>query len=253
MTIPTDVRHDCWLMFSRAFLTPMDNALASAVRETLADDLDDLYAELELPAREDLDLLRRSLAKLPDNAALLLHYSRLFLAPPVPARLNLCHYLDGNPNGASRDALDLLFAHHSIEKAETFKDQPDHLSAILELMALLATTNHEEETWLAEGFLRPALQHLAASIAEVESDSPYLVLCRLLQMSCDAVLGVAKESAETSPNKRHDTTIGVWRHCDGCGKPYAREKEIQIMAKALAQQGLPSTHLNTCPDCRALS
>ena len=49
---------------------------------------------------------------------------------------------------------------------------------------------------------------------------------------------------------RADLSLGVWRHCEICGKPFAREKEIQIMIKALAQANLPSDFLTTCPDCR---
>ena len=45
--------------------------------------------------------------------------------------------------------------------------------------------------------------------------------------------------------------LGVWRECKSCGKPYAREKELQIMAKALQVQGLPAAHLDLCMDCRA--
>lgn len=51
-------------------------------------------------------------------------------------------------------------------------------------------------------------------------------------------------------SRRHNTSLGVWRHCQACDKPFAREKEIQIMARALEQAGLPTGHLGLCPACR---
>lgn len=249
-----DTRRDFWLTLARAFLPPIDETLAVAVRDTLADDLDDLCREWGLDTGRDIQALRCSLAGLPSDAdSLLRHYSRLFMAPPMLVRLNLCQYLDGSSSGASRDALDMLLARHGVEKADTFKDQPDHISTLLELMALLSSEHHEEETWLAEHFLRPALPQLASAINAAAPESPYHALVTLLQTATDALVGPIPDTSGSPANKRHDKNIGVWRHCDRCGRPYAREKELKIMAKALAEHGLPADHLTVCVDCRGLS
>jgi hypothetical protein len=94
-----------------------------------------------------------------------------------------------------------------------------------------------------------AMPILAARLAQVAPDSPYTALAAFAAKA----VGRHRRAADfvpDKPNRRHDVTRGVWRHCGECGKPYAREKEIAIMTLALRKAGLPADHLARCPDCR---
>lgn len=246
-----DLERDLCLTLARALLPPMDPTMARAFRTELADDLAELAEGLGLQADDHLAALRRCLGDLPTDDALLVHYSELFLPPNIAARLNLCLYLDGSVSGGSRDALDTWYARHGLIPRADFHDLPDHLAMLLEFLAVLEA--EEDRAAFARGFLLPALPRLAADIAAFAAHSPYLPLVRLLAAALGHYAATA-DAAATARNerraRRQDTELGLWRHCQTCGKPFAREKELAIMAKALAQQGLPIAHLDTCPDCR---
>ena len=207
--------------------------------------------------RDRLDGLRRSLARFGSDQDILVHYSGLFLAPPVKARLNLCNYLDGRSNGASFYELELAYAHHGIAPADNFPDLPDHISMQLEFLSMLCGSQDTlpEAALFAHRFLLPAMVRLAQAIAhEAESDSPYLHLSKLAEDALRALaesVAFSGSPAKVGPLKyRHDSQKGVWRHCKSCEKPFAREKEIAVMTKALSENGLPWEHLELCPDCR---
>ena len=249
---------ELWTILAQAFLPPTAPAVAQAFRQFLADDLDEL-AEVLCLERGDIDALRASVGCFSDNQTLLIHYSSLFLAPPVKARLNLCHYLDGGPSGASLDELELAYAHHGIAPAGHFHDLPDHISIQLEFLAVLCGREDSlpDAALFARRFLMPAISRLANAIAEeADGNSPYLHLARLAQSALVplAERAVISKMDKVAPSKyRHDSQKGVWRHCKRCEKPFAREKEIAVMAKALAENLLPSDHLEVCPDCRDVS
>lgn len=257
--LEVNLMSELWTILARAFLPPTAPAVAGAFCQFLADDLDELVQTLALP-RDDIEALRASLAAFADNQALLIHYSGLFLAPPVKARLNLCHYLDGGANGASLDEMELAYAHHGIAPSADFHDLPDHLSMQLEFLAVLCGTEDTlpEAALFARRFLVPAVARLGHDIAEnTDGDSPYLHLSKLalsaLRPLADRAV-VSGEAVSARPLKyRHDSEKGVWRHCKRCEKPFAREKELAVMAKALTENLLPSEHLAFCPDCRDAS
>ena len=94
--------------------------------------------------------------------------------------------------------------------------------------------------------------YLIARVKKPFTASRYMPL---VQIAAKAIASHAdtNENAETTKrgrNRRHDTSLGVWRLCKSCEKPFAREKEIQIMTGALEQAGLPAEYLSLCPDCR---
>lgn len=243
---------ELWLTLARAALPPIEADIADAFLNWLPDDLDDLFCCADLDAAGTIDRLEVSLAAVPDAEALLLHYSDLFLAPPAKARLNLSFYLDGALNGVSQDAIEVLMTKYGVTKDEGFRDLPDHLSAVLELMALLTGVQDSapDQTELAQRILLPALPRLRADIAAHAPDSPYLHLVDLV-LAALAPFGLPQENG--APGKpRYDKSLerGIWRHCSQCDQPYAREKELLIMARALEENGLPTDHLKVCPDCR---
>jgi TorA maturation chaperone TorD len=242
-----------WLALSRAFLPPTDHEIAAAFLESLPGELEALCETCGVDALADIGNLAESLDLLGNADALLVHYSGLFLPPSARASLNMALHLDGSLNGAAMDAIEAAMARHGVGKAEGFRDLPDHLAVLLETLALISAekVSPGETAAFARAFLLPALPRLAAQIAKQEDDSPWLHLARIAQASLTPyALPEERNRRRERAEKRADTELGVWRECKSCGKPYAREKEIRIMAKALDEQGLPSAHLDLCMDCR---
>jgi TorA maturation chaperone TorD len=244
-----------WLALSRAFLPPTGREVAAAFLESLPGELEELCEACGVEALADIGALACSLDLIGDPDALLVHYSGLFLPPSARASLNLATHLDGSLNGAAMDAIEAAMARHGVGKAESFRDMPDHLAVLLEVLALISaekvSPGDTAAAAFARAFLLPALPRLAAQIAAHEADSPWLHLVRIALASlAPYALPEERDRRRERAEKRADTELGLWRECRSCGKPYAREKEIRIMAKALEAQGLPSAHLELCMDCR---
>lgn len=251
---PATVRTDMWLTLARAFQAPTAPALAGALLNLLADDLADFSAEAGFAAEEELTALRDASTRIGSATALLVQYSRLFLSPPTPAHLNIGVYLDGAVNGPALDAMEVWRAHYGIAQRQDTLGLPDQLPVQLEFIAYLAS--HDDEEALGEyvsGFLAPALSRIIAALDGAGcADTFYRALLAYTQQSIAPLTRNATQDVRAERRKhRHDINIGVWRHCDQCHKPYAREKEIQIMTKALTEAGLPADHLAVCPDCRS--
>lgn len=242
-----------WLALSRAFLPPTDREVATAFLESLPGELEELCEACGIDALPAIGDLAESLDLLGSADALLVHYSGLFLPPSARASLNLAIHLDGSLNGAAMDAIEDAMARQGIGKAEGFHDMPDHLAALLEVLALICAekVSAAETAAFARAFLLPALPRLEAQIAGHEDDSPWLHLVRIAQEAlAPYALPEERNRRRERAEKRADTELGVWHACKACGKPYAREKEIRIMTKALEEQGLPAEHLELCMDCR---
>ncbi|GAB4443155.1 MAG: hypothetical protein OHK0026_09720 [Rhodocyclaceae bacterium] len=251
---PNPAAAELWLTLSQAFLPPREAAVARALRTGLADDLADLAAELGIEAAGPLAAFRESIDALGDDAELLVHYSSLFLSPPVAAHINLGFHLDGSLHGPTQDALDAWLAHHGVQRSERFRDLPDHLAALLEFLAMLAAQPgaDDEPARFAQCFLIPALPGLCREI-ETAGDSPYLHLARFTLAALRSATPEVRagEPAAKKRNRRSfDPAKGALRYCKACGRPFAREKEIRLLTAALAERGLPAGHLDTCPDCR---
>jgi TorA maturation chaperone TorD len=242
-----------WLTLSRAFLPPTDREIATAFLESLAAELEELCEAAGIEALPDIGALAESLDLIGSSDALLVHYSSLFLPPSAQASLNLAIHLDGSLNGSAMDALEDAMARLGVGKAEGFRDMPDHLAVLLEVLALISAekVSPGETAAFARTFLLPVLPKLEAQIAGNEDDSPWLHLARIVRATlAPYVLPKERDRRSERAEKRADTELGVWRACKSCGQPYAREKELRIMAKALEEQGLPSAHLDLCMDCR---
>lgn len=246
-------RAELWLTLAKAFLAPAPAPVAAAMREALAGDLGELAGLCGIELGPRCESLRSAFDHIPDDAALLVHYSGLFLVPPVKARLNLGYYLDGSLNGPAHNALGSWHAAYGVARLDDFHDLADHLAALLEFLALLEAD--ERGPGIAAEFagtlVLPALPHLAADIREAgHGDSPYLHLVDIVEH-----IGLAfypQPDAISGRLPRH------WRkrewddtcHCQRCGSPIAREKELAVIAKALKESGLPAEHLSFCPECR---
>jgi TorA maturation chaperone TorD len=244
-----------WLTLANAFLPPKRAEIAAAFRSALADDLEELAAALGLDLAAEIAQLRKAVALLDDDLALLVDYSHLFLQPPLPASLNLALYVDGALNGPCLDALENAYRKIGVAKREDLHDLPDHAAVQMETLAVLFGETEPTMTpaEFANVCLVGALPRLAEAVTKHAPDSPYAALARIAAGAIRAFRVEPDRDAQHRRKRaagRADLSLGVWRHCEICGKPFAREKEIQIMIKALAQANLPSDFLTTCPDCR---
>jgi TorA maturation chaperone TorD len=236
-------------------MPPKRPEVATTFRNGLADDLAELADELSLDIGADVAALRAQTAQFPDDQALLIDYSQLFLQPPLPATLNLGLYVDGALNGPCLDVLENAYRKIGIARRADLHDLSDHAVMQMETLAVLFGETEPALTpaEFANLCLVGALPRLAAAIGATVPDSPYASLARI---AAHAIHAFALEPDKAAQHRRRraegraDTSLGVWRHCQACGKPFAREKEIQIMAKALEQAKLPSDFLTSCPDCR---
>ncbi|MEW5781811.1 MAG: molecular chaperone TorD family protein [Pseudomonadota bacterium] len=250
-----EIQQTFWLTLANAFLPPQRPEVAEAFRTVLVDDLEELCTSLGIEAQPELEAFRHSVSRIPGNLELLVDYSHLFLQPPIPAKLNLGVYIDGALNGPCLDAIENAYRLVGIVKRDSLKDLSDHLSMQLETLAVLYGETEPALTpeQFANVCLVGALPRLTAAIEAESPDSPYTPLARI---ASKAIAELAAEPDKWALHRRRhaerraDTRLGVWRHCKTCGKPFAREKEIGIMAKALTGAGLPIDHLDHCPDCR---
>ena len=244
-----------WLTLANAFMAPMREEQFLAFKQFLAEDLAEMCDELGIDVSPDLCELSARLRDFDTPQDLLVDYSHLFLQPPIPATLNLGRYVDGSINGPCLDALENAYQAARVEQRETLKDIGDHAVMQMECLAYLIGRSADEARQIdAEEFanlcLVGALPRLADAIDAESPGSPYAALAHIAAKS---VIRFARESKQEDPQpkkRRHDTAAGVWRHCSACQKPFAREKEIAIMTRALEQAGLPAEHLGLCPDCR---
>jgi TorA maturation chaperone TorD len=244
---------ELWLTLAHAFLPPMDRDTTQAFLSWLPEDLEELCAGTALDPAPEVAALEYSLAGIADPQALLAHYSGLFLAPPVKARLNFGYYLDRSLHGDSQDLIERILARHTARRREDFRDLSDHLAVLLELMALLGVEPDAaaDRNALARDVLLVALPRLEQDLSLHAPRSPYLALARLTRRALETCTqGAGTRASPARRHARHDTTRGVWHACRGCGQPYAREKELRIVARALAERGLPADHLDLCPNCR---
>jgi TorA maturation chaperone TorD len=177
-----------YLCLSRAFLPPSRQGARQAMAEALPADLQALCEDLGYSVAAHLDGYRDAMAAL-DGLALLQCYSRLFLSPPAPARINACFYVDGAIMGDSVAELEDWHRHAGVERSESFPDLPDHVSLQLEFAArLFALGAHGAlpQAMSARAFLRRFVARwLGAFVADLEragdaDSNPYLHLARVL-------------------------------------------------------------------------
>lgn len=193
-------RSEFYLCLARAFLPPKDESAWRAITEYLADDLESLAEELDYPLGGGIAEMRAAMRHFPDALSLLQTYGRLFLTPPVAARLNTAMYLDGSIMGGATLAMQSCYRRHGLDGAPHFHDLPDHLSMQLEFVAFLwglaagragsgdsaqALALADEARQFLAGFLAPALGPLAAELETATRTlggaALYLALTRILE------------------------------------------------------------------------
>lgn len=261
-------RAEFWLCLAQALLPPRGEFLSRALRDDLADDLAYLADSLGLDIVDRIAALRTALAQT-EAEALLPAYSSLFLVPPIPARLNAGFYLDGTLLGANTRMLAEVFQRHGVEQSPDMHDTPDHLATILEFLALLfhradAAGPEMPEPILDDrqavrGLLRRVLPEISARVAETERErdlppvySALLGVVETVLRDEQCIFFAAADDEANAPRryftKRETATDLVV--CEKCGKPVATARELRVIIDRLRQRGLPTDHLELCPDCR---
>ncbi len=256
-------RAEFYLCVARAFLVPREEAMFHAMREVLADELGELAAQLGLDIDAPLQRLREEMQLTSDPAALLQIYSAIFLAPPVPARINVGMYIDGAMNGGSVKAMEEAYSLCGVERDAGFHDLSDHLSVQLEFVALLyarlaacfAGQAGAEPLPVDPGlflhqharrWLRPLCADLARAGAERELEAnPYHPLALILSeaVARDAVAPEVDAKAARTRNAIEQARAKY------AGRGITDEDMVEIKRK-LEERGLSTDHLSVPIDER---
>jgi TorA maturation chaperone TorD len=250
-----EAARDFWLTLAAALLPPLRPQVCEGLRDVLARDLSRHARGAGYEVEGGLRDLHDACAGLAGKDAALelgLGYSRLFLPPAGVATLNLSRYVDSGVGGACMDALESAYAVHGLAANGALRDLPDHAAMQLECLAWLENGGDRDAAAEFAGLcLAGALPRLHAQLRSVAPRSPFTALVAVAAAAVAQLTAGSQEPARAPrPNRRHDLGRGVWQHCEGCGRPYARVKELEIMRLALARAGLPADHLARCPDCR---
>jgi putative dimethyl sulfoxide reductase chaperone len=197
-------RAELYLCIARAFLPPSSEESFDGLRNLLSDDLEELGRELEYDLSGVIGAYRTAVQAIPDHAALLREYSRLFLAPPLPVNINTGVYLDGGIAGDAVLALDALYRQHGVQRSDEFHDLSDHITVQLEFLAYLlasaASVADAGDKARAEALVQAAAdlrdryirnwlprftQALEKAVRAGGQSSPYLALARVLQQAVE--------------------------------------------------------------------
>ncbi|MBZ0096277.1 MAG: molecular chaperone TorD family protein [Sulfuricella sp.] len=261
-------RAELWQCLAQALLPPRGEFLSRSLRDDLADDLAYLADSLGLDIGDNVEELRTVLAQA-DVESLLPAYSSLFLVPPIPARLNAGFYLDGTLLGANTKMLAEIFYRHGVEQSPDMHDTPDHLATILEFLALLfhkadvaesATLDILDDMEAIRGLLWRTLSDLHGRVIETEQErslpAVYSALIQIVKTALRDEQGIffcATGNDEKESDRRYFTkreTAPDLVACKACGKSVATARELKVIIDRLRQSGLPTDHLELCPDCR---
>lgn len=261
-------RAELWQCLAQALLPPRGEFLSRSLRDDLADDLAYLADSLGLDIGDNVEELRTVLAQA-DVESLLPAYSSLFLVPPIPAKLNAGIYLDGTLLGANTKMLAEIFYRHGVEQSPDMHDTPDHLATILEFMALLfhqadaaesATLDVLDDMEAIRGLLWRTLSELHGRVIETEQErslpAVYSALIQIVKTALRDEQGIffcATGNDEKESDRRYFTkreTAPDLVACKACGKSVATARELKVIIDRLRQSGLPTDHLELCPDCR---
>ena len=270
-------RAEFYLTLGRAFLPPTSLDMRRALVEGLADDLEDLNAVLGLPLADDLAAFRAACAQTDaeaQNGGLLLAYSKVFLAPPIRVSLNGGFQMDGASMGDSTVRMEAWYLHHTLQRNPNFREMPDHLTTLLEFLALLLDKaasaeagaksgegcSHRDDGLLeAAEWARQMLLSWVPGLADQiiacdRADSalpahPYHALARLLAHALEA--DFQAPVVEEAPQVAEDTPpTGEAALCIKCGAYICEAEELAAVEAILTEKGLPTAHLYICSDCR---
>lgn len=264
-------RSEFWQTLATALMLPRNESFFAAFRESLADDLEDLAAELDLDLGSALDDFSREALKLPDAETLLVTYSRLFLTPPIPCRLTIGWHLDSTLLGPSSKFLSELMAGYGVAQAEGLHETPDVLPTVLEFLSLMfnrldSSAIDEERTAIEQDLSMLRTHYLAGAVRRMveltiageddyELAPVYSSLMKVIDAAIDDPLQrlfkplVTDEKIRRSYASRrkgaHEEVL-----CKSCGKPIATERELHVIIHRLKEANLPVDHLKVCGDCR---
>lgn len=261
-------RAELWQCLAQALLPPRGEILSRALREDLADDLEYLATTLGMDLSDAITEAREVLFQT-DAESLLPSYSSLFLVPPIPTKLNAGIYLDGTLLGPNAKMLAEIYYRHGVEQSPDMHDTPDHFATILEFLALLfhradaaesATPDVLDDMEAIRGLLWRTLSELHGRVIETEQErslpAVYSALIQIVKTALRDEQGIffcATGNDEKESDRRYFTkreTAADLVACKACGKPVATARELKVIIDRLQQCGLPSDHLELCPDCR---
>lgn len=240
-------RADLYLALATAFQVPHLAGFAEAMRLHLADDLQELAGELGLDCEEAVAQLRKEMARLPDQLALLQCYSALFLATSAPAWINVGRYLDGALNGGTVRAMEEAYLACGLVRNAALRDLPDHLSVVLEFVsglygAMAEGTPAVDPGHFLYGLVAPWMARfegdLAHAAAQDPQPNPYHPLARIL---CAAVQRHALEAPmDPALRRKHQAMLrarGMY-----AARGITAEDLEEIRAK-LQERGLSTAHI----------
>lgn len=259
-------RAEFYLVLAQAFMPPESVTAGEAMKSCLADDLEQIAAEAGYALDPQITALRRALGRVESPLTLLQDYSGLFLQPPREVQINASLYLDGAVMGRSVDRLEAAYRTLGLERAECFRDLPDHLSVVLEFLALLharaaqgaeAQQGDEIGTFVRD-FLLCWVPHFARAIERAvleKGHSPvYLHLARVLQEALvrdageitDELWRVIAPERFAGASKREREMLC----CRECGAEIAPAARVRRVKKVLEKEGIDTGHLDLCMNCR---
>lgn len=241
-------RADLYLSLAGAFQVPRLDGFAEAMRHQLADDLQQLDAQLGLGCAGAVTRFRQEMQRLPDPLALLQCYSAVFLSPSAPAWINVGRYMDGALNGGSVRAMEQAYLRCGLVRSEAFHDLADHLSVVLEFVASLygelaageppVDPGHFLHTLVAPWVARFCGDLARAGLAEDLGANPYPPLADILRC---AVQRHAVEPAMDPGVRRHHQAMLRARSL------YAARgitpDDLEEIRARLQQRGLSTAHL----------
>lgn len=268
-----------YLMLSRAFLPPTAPDSHDAFVHALPEELREISAAAGYDNLQKIDAYATSAAGVADQTALLQIYAGFFLMPPREVQLHVSVYLDGTILGKSCDALEVFFRKHGLARSDDFHDLPDHLSAVLEFLALLYAKAAETEgypradllndaTELNRHFLLSWVPVMKRQLAKMQQEvvahrgtaaAPpiYLQLAELLEAALVADAGSLSPelrrvlSPETEIETNKDDAKAMAK-CLECGADIAPAARIRRVKKVLEKEGIDTSHLDLCPKCRGV-
>jgi TorA maturation chaperone TorD len=272
-------RAEFYLMLSRAFLPPTGPDAHDAFVNALPGELRDTS---EAAGYDNLQKIREYAAvaaRVTDRTALLQIYSGLFLMPPREVPLHVSVFLDGTILGKSCDALELFYRKHGLARSEGFRDLPDHLSAVLEFLALLYARAAEtggypradlinDATELVRHFLLSWVPVMKRQLDRMQGEADarlgasslppiYSALAGLLQDALIVDAGTLSPALRQvlSPDAASDALREDTKEmakCIDCGTDIAPVARVRRVRKVLEKEGIDSSHLDRCPKCRGI-
>lgn len=274
-----------YLMLSRAFLPPTAPDSHDAFVYALPEELREIgvaagydkFSHRDSTGLQKIDTYAALAAGVTDRTRLLQIYSGFFLMPPREVQLYVSAYLDGNILGKSCDALQAFYRKHQLAHSDDFHDLPDHLSAVLEFLALLyakaaATDGYaradllNDATDLNRVFLLSWVPVMRRQLAHRQQEADdhlgagampaiYPQLTEILEAALVADAGdlspelrqVLSPEARVEANKEDSKEMAK---CVDCGADIAPAARIRRVRKVLEKEGIDTGHLDLCPQCR---